>query len=213
MSSGTLFILSAPSGAGKTSLLRALRERDHELHVSVSHTTRAIRPGETDGVHYHFVDQDEFMRKVDAGDFLEHAQVFGNYYGTDEGSVRCQLEAGQDTVLEIDWQGARQVRRRFPEAVSIFVLPPSPEALRERLGNRGQDSETVIRERLSQAVNEMSHYVEFDYLVINDLFDRALDELAAIVLSQRLRLMRQTERHGETIGRLLQGGLSPDSGP
>lgn len=206
MSSGTLFILSAPSGAGKTSLLRALRERDRELHVSVSHTTRPRRPGEEDGVHYHFVGQDEFMAKVDRGDFLEHAQVFGNYYGTDEGSVRRQLGEGRDTVLEIDWQGARQVRLRFPEAVSIFILPPGPEVLRERLGSRGQDSETVIRERMGEAINEMSHYVEFDYLVINDQFDRALDELAAVVVSQRLRLMRQTERHGETIGRLLQGG-------
>jgi len=205
MSSGTLFILSAPSGAGKTSLLRALRERDRELHVSVSHTTRPRRPGEEDGVHYYFVGQDEFMGKVDRGDFLEHAQVFGNYYGTDEDSVRRQLQEGRDTVLEIDWQGARQVRLRFPEAVSVFILPPGPEALRERLGNRGQDSETIIRERMSQAVNEMSHYVEFDYLVINDQFDRALDDLAAIVVSQRLRLMRQTERHGETLRRLLQG--------
>ena len=120
--------------------------------------------------------------------------------------MRAQLQQGQDTVLEIDWQGARQVRRRFPEAVSIFILPPNPEALRQRLGNRGQDSEAVIRERLGQAVHEMSHYVEFDYLVINDQFDQALDELAAIVLSQRLRLMPQTERHGEAIARLLHGG-------
>jgi guanylate kinase len=205
MTSGTLYILSAPSGAGKTSLLKALRERDGALHVSVSHTTRPMRPGEEDGVHYHFVDPARFLEKVDRGDFLEHAEVFGNYYGTDEASVRSQLEAGQDTVLEIDWQGAQQVRHRFPEAVSIFILPPSPEALRERLSNRGQDSEAVIQGRMAEAVSEMSHYAEFDYLVINDRFEPALDELAAIVVSQRLRLERQAARYAETIGRLLGG--------
>ena len=157
MTSGTLYILSAPSGAGKTSLLKALRERDRALHVSISHTTRPMRPGEEDGVHYHFVDKARFLEKVDRGDFLEHAEVFGNYYGTDEASVRSQLEAGQDTVLEIDWQGAQQVRHRFPEAVSIFILPPSPEALHERLSNRGQDSEAVIQGRMAEAVSEMSH--------------------------------------------------------
>ncbi len=206
MSKGTLYILSAPSGAGKTSLLKALRERDGELHVSVSHTTRPMRPGEEDGVHYHFVDQARFLDKVERGDFLEHAQVFGNYYGTDEASVRSQLEAGQDTVLEIDWQGAQQVRKRFPEAVSIFILPPSPEALHERLSNRGQDSEEVIQGRMREAVSEMSHYAEFDYLVINDDFDQALSELAAIVSSQRLRLSHQAERYSETLTRLLQSG-------
>ena len=206
MTSGTLYILSAPSGAGKTSLLKALRERDGVLQVSVSHTTRPMRPGEESGVHYHFVDQAVFLEKVDRGDFLEHAEVFGNYYGTDESVVRNQLEAGQDTVLEIDWQGAQQVRRRFPDAVSIFILPPSPEALYERLSNRGQDSEAVIQGRMAEAVSEMSHYAEFDYLVINDDFDQALDELAAIVVSQRLRIDRQAVRHESTISRLLRGG-------
>jgi guanylate kinase len=203
MSDGILYILSAPSGAGKTSLLKALRERDGELHVSVSHTTRPMRPGEEDGVHYHFVDQASFLSKVDSGDFLEHAEVFGNYYGTDETSVRRQLKAGQDMVLEIDWQGAQQVRRRFPDAISIFVLPPSPEALSERLSNRGQDSEEVIRGRMRAAVSEMSHYAEFDYLVINDDFEQALNELAAIVTGQRLRLSRQASNHADTISRLL----------
>ena len=205
MHKGTLYILSAPSGAGKTSLLKALREQDGELHVSVSHTTRPMRPGEEDGVHYHFVDQARFLDKVAQGDFLEHAEVFGNYYGTDEASVRRQLEAGQDTVLEIDWQGAQQVRKRFPEAVSIFILPPSPEALHERLSNRGQDSEEVIQGRMREAVSEMSHYAEFDYLVFNDDFDTALGELAAIVACQRLRLSQQTAEHGDTLSRLLQG--------
>jgi guanylate kinase len=205
MSNGTLYILSAPSGAGKTSLLKALQERDGDLHVSVSHTTRPMRPGESDGVHYHFVDKDAFLAKVERGDFMEHAEVFGNHYGTDEASVRSQLEAGQDTVLEIDWQGALQVRRRFPGAVSVFILPPSPEALHDRLSNRGQDSEEVIRGRMSEAVSEMSHCAEFDYLVINDDFEQALNELAAIVTSQRLRLSRQAERQAERISRLLKG--------
>ncbi|MCU7843768.1 MAG: guanylate kinase [Candidatus Thiodiazotropha sp. (ex Monitilora ramsayi)] len=205
MTRGTLYILSAPSGAGKTSLLKALRERDGALHVSISHTTRSMRPGEEDGLHYHFIDKVRFEEKVEQGDFLEHAEVFGNYYGTDETGVRDQLASGQDTVLEIDWQGAQQVRRRFPEAVSIFILPPSPEALYDRLSNRGQDSESVIRGRMDQAVCEMSHYGEFDYLVINDDFDQALDELAAIVVSQRLRISPQSERHAEMLGRLLDG--------
>ena len=204
MYNGTLYILSAPSGAGKTSLLKALREQDGELQVSVSHTTRAMRPGEEDGVHYHFVDQDRFLAKVGQGDFLEHAEVFGNYYGTDEITVRSQLEAGQDTVLEIDWQGAQQVRKRFPEAVSIFILPPSPEALHERLSNRGQDSEEIIQGRMREAVSEMSHYAEFDYLVINDDFDQALSELAAIVTCQRLRLEVQAAKQSDTLSQLLQ---------
>jgi guanylate kinase len=204
MSNGTLYILSAPSGAGKTSLLKALREQDGELQISISHTTRPMRPGEEDGVHYHFVDQASFLAKVDRGDFLEHAEVFGNYYGTDEASVRRQLDAGQDTVLEIDWQGAQQVRKRFPDAVSIFILPPSPEALHERLSNRGQDSEEVIQGRMREAVSEMSHYAEFDYLVINDDFEQALRELVAIVTGQRLRLTRQAAVHTDTITRLLK---------
>jgi guanylate kinase len=205
MSTGTLYILSAPSGAGKTSLLKALREQDGELHVSISHTTRPMRPGEEDGVHYHFVDQASFLAKVARGDFLEHAEVFGNYYGTDEASVRAQLDAGQDTVLEIDWQGAQQVRKRFPDAVSVFILPPSPEALHERLSNRGQDSEEVIQGRMREAVSEMSHYAEFDYLVINDDFEQALRELAALVTAQRLRLARQAAVHTDAITRLLKG--------
>ncbi|MET0028477.1 MAG: guanylate kinase [Candidatus Thiodiazotropha sp.] len=203
MSSGTLYILSAPSGAGKTSLLKALREQDAALQVSVSHTTRAMRPGEQDGVHYHFVDQERFLQMVEAGGFLEHAEVFGNYYGTSEEEVRRHLEQGRDTVLEIDWQGARQVRQRFPEAVSIFILPPDPAALHERLSARGQDSESIIAGRMQQAVNEMSHYVEFDYLVINEDFQRALAELAAIVSAQRLRLERQADREAERISALL----------
>jgi guanylate kinase len=204
MSQATLYILSAPSGAGKTSLLKALRERDNSLHVSVSHTTRPMRPGEENGVHYHFIDKTKFEQKVEQGDFLEHAQVFGNYYGTDEASLRDQLASGEDTVLEIDWQGAQQVRHRFPEAVSIFILPPSPEALYDRLSNRGQDSEEVIQGRMQQAVDEMSHYAEFDYLIFNDDFDQALDELSSIVIAQRLRLIRQAANNADALSRLLK---------
>jgi guanylate kinase len=203
MTTGTLYILSAPSGAGKTSLLKALRERDGALQVSVSHTTRAMRPGEEDGMHYHFVSQEAFLKRVESGDFLEHAEVFGNYYGTSEAEVRRHLDEGRDTVLEIDWQGARQVRQRFPEAVSIFILPPDPVALHERLSARGQDSEEIIAGRMRQAVDEMSHYVEFDYLVINEDFQVALSELAAIVTAQRLGLNRQADRQAERISALL----------
>jgi guanylate kinase len=205
MSDGILYILSAPSGAGKTSLLKALRERNGGLHISVSHTTRPMRPGEEEGIHYHFVDRSSFLGKVQRGDFLEHAEVFGNYYGTDEVTLRAQLETGLDSVLEIDWQGAQQVRQRFPDAVSIFILPPSPEALYERLSNRGQDSEAVIQDRMREAVSEMSHYAEFDYLVFNDDFDQALNELSAIVTAQRLRLSRQAAVHVDAIVQLLKG--------
>lgn len=191
---GTLFIVSAPSGAGKTSLLKALIEVHDGLRVSVSHTTRSKRPGETDGVDYHFVDPDTFTRMVEQGEFLEHAQVFENYYGTAESNIRNQLGSGVDVILEIDWQGARQVRSRFPDTVSIFILPPSREALRERLGNRGQDSEVVIERRMRDAIAEMSHYPEYDYLVINDQFDRALRELGSLVTARRLRCPAQVQR-------------------
>ena len=204
MTKGTLYILSAPSGAGKTSLLKALREQNDQLQVSISHTTRAMRPGEEDGVHYHFVDHARFLHMVEAGEFLEHAEVFGNFYGTAEAAVREQLEQG-DLVLEIDWQGAQQVRKCFADAVSIFILPPSPEDLRERLDARGQDSEEIIQGRMREAVSEMSHYAEFDYLVINDIFDAALEELDCIVRSQRLRIEKQTREFSEQIQRLLKG--------
>jgi guanylate kinase len=209
MTKGTLFILSAPSGAGKTSLLKALREQDDQLQVSISHTTRPMRPGEEDGVHYHFVDHARFLHMVEAGEFLEHAEVFGNYYGTAEAAVRAQLEQG-DLVLEIDWQGARQVRKRFPEAVSIFILPPSPQDLRERLNARGQDSEEVIQGRMREAVSEMSHYAEFDYLVINDIFDAALSELDCILRSQRLRTLYQVGEHAERLRSLLGEVKDPE---
>jgi guanylate kinase len=200
---GNLFIVSAPSGAGKTSLLKQLIPADPGLALSVSHTTRAMRPGEENGVHYHFVGVDEFQAMVGEAAFLEHAQVFDNYYGTAEAAVRHQLASGQDVVLEIDWQGARQVRQRFAEAVSIFIVPPSIEALRERLGGRGQDSDEIIERRMRDAQSELSHYPEYDYLVINDDFDIALAELGAIVVAERLRQPRQTARHAEALAGML----------
>jgi guanylate kinase len=204
-STSTLFVVSAPSGAGKTSLLRDLLQRDAGLSLSVSHTTRAMRPGERDGVDYHFVDLPAFERLVEEGAFIEHARVFDNYYGTSEQAVREQLAAGRDVVVEIDWQGARQVRQCFPEAVSIFVAPPSIEALRERLGQRGQDSAEIIERRMRDAQAELGHYPEYDYLVINDVFENALQDLASIVNAERLRLTRQAARHQAALSSMLAG--------
>ncbi len=203
MASGTLFIVSAPSGAGKTSLLKALVETEERISVSVSHTTRARRSGEVDGRDYHFVDHAEFERMVEAGDFLEYARVFDNYYGTSESGLRERLNRGVDVILEIDWQGARQVRQRMENTVSIFILPPTQETLRERLSSRGQDSAEVIERRMRDARDEISHYPEYDYLVVNDLFDQALGELRAIVCSQRLRLSVQSERLAGRLADLL----------
>ena len=185
---GKLYIIAAPSGAGKTSLVKAMVESTPHVRVSVSHTTRTIRPGEKDGVNYHFVEKSEFHDLLSKGEFLEHAEVFGNFYGTSEAWVRKQLETGEDVILEIDWQGAQQVRRLMPEAVSIFILPPSLEALRERLIGRGTDDMDIIDRRMNQAVSEMSHYGEFDYLVINDEFDLALRDLQTIIRSRRLAI-------------------------
>jgi guanylate kinase len=200
---GILFIVSAPSGAGKTSLLRELVPADPRLVMSVSHATRPIRPGEVDGVHYHFVSVERFLELVGEGAFLEHARVFNNYYGTAEAAVREQLEAGLDVVLEIDWQGARQVRRRFPEAVSVFVAPPSIDALRERLAGRGQDPVEVVERRMSEARSELSHYPEYDYLVVNDDFATALADLRALVAAERLREPRQAARHAAALAAML----------
>jgi guanylate kinase len=190
MTDGILYIVSAPSGAGKTSLIEALLARENGLYLAVSFTTRAPRPGEEDGVHYHFVDEDRFMAMLEAGAFLESAEVFGNRYGTAEVTVRDELRAGRDVLLEIDWQGARQVRARFPAAVAVFILPPSSRALEERLRGRGQDDGAVIDVRMAKARDEMSHYAEYDYLVVNDLFDRALEDLRSVVRAERLRLER-----------------------
>lgn len=203
MSRGTLLIIAAPSGAGKTSLVNALVSALPGVVVSVSHTTRAPRPREQNGVHYHFVDHDAFALMADTDQFLEHAQVFDQRYGTARAAVETQLAQGLDVILEIDWQGARQVRARMPDCLSIFILPPSREALEARLRTRAQDSDETIARRMRAAVAEMRHYAEFDYLVVNDDFEQALAALKAIVLASRQRQVSQAERQRELLRRLL----------
>jgi len=203
MQQGTLYIISAPSGAGKTSLVRALVEQMQGVEVSVSHTTRTMRPGEADGVDYHFVDEQYFLGMVGRAEFLEHARVFDNYYGTSQAAIEDRLRAGVDVILEIDWQGAEQVRRLMPDSKSVFILPPSKATLEERLRGRGQDSEEVIARRMKDAVNEMSHFPEFDYLVINDDFELALSELKSILVADRLRMARQEARHEALLSDLM----------
>ena len=191
MAKGTLYIISAPSGAGKTSLVKKLVAEDKQVMVSVSHTTRKMRSGETNGADYHFIEQPAFETMIEAGAFLEHAQVFDNFYGTSQQHVELQLQAGKDVILEIDWQGACQVRKLIDDAVSIFILPPSSAVLRQRLESRGQDDKTVIDRRMRDAVSEMSHYAEFDYLVVNEDFEQALQQLRCIIRANRLRQLRQ----------------------
>jgi guanylate kinase len=203
MAKGTLFIVSAPSGAGKTSILRELIGHDELLHVSISYTTRPMRPGEVDGKDYHFVNHEGFLSKVEDGSFLEHARVFDNYYGTDRQEVRDQLEQGFDVILEIDWQGAQQIRSQMFDTISIFILPPSEEDLRHRLEGRGQDNEEVIAKRMRAARAEISHYLEYDYLVINDDFDRALGEVKSIIQADRLRQERMAEVLEKQLGSLI----------
>ena len=194
---GALLIVSAPSGAGKTSLVRALLKKDPWVQLSISHTTRAPRPGEVDGHDYHFVDVPRFRAMRELDEFLEWAEVHGNYYGTSSAWVEKQLRGEHDVVLEIDWQGARQVRRVFPEATGIFVLPPSLQELERRLAARGQDQPPVIARRVAAAKDEMRHAAEFDYVVTNKDFEEALSDLLAIVRSLRLRYHVQRERHAE----------------
>jgi guanylate kinase len=200
--SGCLFIVSAPSGAGKTSLVSNLLGTDRHVKKSVSYTTRGMRPGEENGVHYHFVGPDEFALMKSRGDFLETALVHGNEYGTSHHAVDRECAAGYDVLLEIDWQGAEQIRKVKPEVVSIFVLPPSIPALEERLRRRAQDSEEVIQRRIAAARGEISHVAEFDYVIINDDFDRAAQDLISIVRAERHRLPRQLARHTDLIHRL-----------
>jgi guanylate kinase len=188
---GTLYTVSAPSGAGKTSLVNALLEGTPDLCVSISHTTRAMRPGEVDGVNYHFVSEETFLAMLERAEFLEHARVFGNLYGTSQLWVEEQLKAGTDVILEIDWQGAQQVKHLMPDTCAIFILPPSRETLEQRLNSRGQDGPEIIAGRMAEAVEEMSHYIESDFLVVNRDFDTALAELGAIITSHRLRTARQ----------------------
>jgi guanylate kinase len=200
---GTLFTISAPSGAGKTSLVAALIQNTRDLCVSISHTTRTMRPGERDGVNYHFVSEDDFLAMLDRTEFLEHARVFGNLYGTSQLWVEEQLATGTDVILEIDWQGAQQVKRLIPSTRAIFILPPSRMTLLQRLTARGQDDSSIIEGRMAEAVEEMSHYLESDFLVVNDDFDQAMAELQAIVTSQRLTTEHQRQVLGDLLADLL----------
>lgn len=201
---GTLYIVSAPSGAGKTSLLKRLREELDEVMISVSHTTRPMRPGEIDGRDYFFVSREEFEQMLSREAFLEHARVFDNYYGTSRHQVVKNLEQGFDVILEIDWQGARQVRVKIPDSRSIFILPPSKQILEQRLRTRGQDSEATIARRMRDAHNEISHYKEYDFLVVNDDFDKALAQLKCILTADRLRLQRQQVKLAALLKNLLE---------
>ena len=203
MTKGSLFIITAASGTGKTSLVKQLIATTNDLAVSISHSTRKPRPGEIDGQHYHFVSREIFADMIKQGEFLEHAEVFENYYGTAQSTVEFMLTNGLDVILEIDWQGALQVQKLRPDATTIFILPPDRQSLRQRLSNRGQDSQEVIEKRLAGSVNEMSQYVSFDYVVINDNFDVALAELKSIIIANRLTLAKQQERHAGRIEQLL----------
>ncbi len=205
MTKGTLFVISAASGAGKTSLVKSVLQHVSDIEVSVSHTTRASREGEVDGVDYHFVDKETFQAMVNGSEFIESATVFGNMYGTSRQHIQEQLLKGKDVILEIDWQGARQIRQLMNDCRTIYVVPPSVAVLRERLTSRGQDDESVINQRMQEAISEMSHYVEFDYLIINDDFDEARDNLAAIIKGNRMLHEHQQQKHADLLAKLLSG--------
>jgi guanylate kinase len=200
---GTLYIVAAPSGAGKSSIVNAVLARDSEIALSISFTSRAPRPGERHAHHYHFISADEFKTMIRAGEFFEYAQVHGDWKGTARQSVEPQLCAGKDVLLEIDWQGARQVRKKVADAVSVFILPPSRDALEQRMRTRGQDSEETIQRRLAAAREEMSHYDEFDYVIVNDVFEKAVEEMQTIFTASRLRREAQEVRHADLIRTLL----------
>lgn len=200
---GTLFTISAPSGAGKTSLVKALLDQDKNTQVSVSYTTRAMRPGEVDGSDYYFVDKKCFDAMLVKAEFLEHAQVFTNFYGTSQAWVEQTLAKGKDVILEIDWQGATQIRRLLPKTEGIFILPPSRNCLEERLRGRGQDDEDVIEQRMQEAKSEISHYVDAQWIIINDDFEQALTELKSILLAQRLKACIQQHKYASLLTDLL----------
>ncbi len=200
--SGNLFVISAPSGAGKTSLVHALLATNPHISLSVSYTTREPRAGEQDGTHYHFVSRTTFMDMAKRGDFLESAEVYGNMYGTSRAWISQQIDSGRDLLLEIDWQGAAQVRRSFPECVSIFILPPSMQVLAQRLKGRGKDSEEVVAKRLAAVREDVAHVAEFDYVIINDNLDEALRELGALTICANLRGIKQMSRHQNLINQL-----------
>ena len=200
---GTLFIVAAPSGAGKSSIVNAVLARDPNICLSISFTSRKPRPGERHAEHYHFVSKEEFEAMVAAGDFFEHALVHGDWKGSARQSVEPQLASGKDVLLEIDWQGARQVREKVPDAVSVFILPPSRQALEQRMRNRGQDSEEVIAQRLAAAREEMSHYGEFDFVIVNEDFQTAVNEMCSIFIASRVRKDQQVARHARLITALL----------
>ncbi|MCA0394090.1 MAG: guanylate kinase [Proteobacteria bacterium] len=203
---GTLFIVAAPSGAGKSSIVNACLARDGNIALSISFTSRAPRPGERHAEHYHFISADEFKAMIRAGDFFEYAEVHGDWKGTARQSVEPQLAAGKDVLLEIDWQGAQQVKAQVPDAVSVFILPPSRAALEERMRKRGQDSEETIQRRLANARGEMAHHAEFDYLIVNEVFETAVDEMCAIFVASRLRIGQQVQRHAGLVATLLAEG-------
>ena len=200
--SGNLFILSAPSGAGKTSLVSALLKNNKKIALSISYTTRAPRPGEADGKDYHFVSREKFLQMAKHGDFMESAEVYGNLYGTSQSWIEKELASGCDILLEIDWQGAEQVRRLMPHAVSVFILPPSLAALEKRLHGRGQDNAEVIAHRLQAAQEDISHVAEFDYVIINDKLDEALRQLEAVIIAVGLHRDNQLSRHATLINQL-----------
>jgi guanylate kinase len=201
--SGNLFIVSAPSGAGKSSLVKALLNQDASIRLSVSCTTRAPRPGEIDGVHYHFISRENFQVRLGQSEFLESAEVYGNFYGTSQRWIEEEMAAGRDILLEIDWQGAAQVRKLIPAVKSIFILPPSLSELQRRLDGRGTDSAEIIANRMAAAQEDISHALEFDYLVINDQFDDALSDLLAITRAQRLLIERQAKQQAQLLSDLL----------
>jgi guanylate kinase len=201
--SGQLFIVSAPSGAGKSSLVKAMLERDPTIQLSVSYTTRQPRTGEIDGVNYHFVSREDFQARIERSEFLESAEVYGNYYGTSQPWIETQMASGRDILLEIDWQGAAQVRKQMPQCRSIFILPPSLDELRRRLEGRGTDSAEIIAKRMAAAREDISHAMEFDYLVVNDKFGEALGDLLAIARSGRLVMETQSRRQAHLLESLL----------